>query len=343
LTSLSGFFKPAIAEGNDSDKLQNLYWNRAELKKEFAALRDEKYRLQERIKQHEGATARVQQKMIHLENLLLDRDWVHNVVVFYQMRRLGAHCHAKLNRFAEQLKRQYERRVHSKTMHSWNEERAQNTAVIESDLEECRLQVQCLEDQLESQRHKALTAGILTRLFRGRRLDSDLHNIERQIEAGKGRERELSVALDTEQARCPPNHEGLSIAQKRNINFMILSFAQGLYLHFAEDDLAQLAKEASDKSVGAVNYGNKGDCDHLLKLLEERSDTSGQVSDLADTMRKRAATLAKYAQFRQDDDAVPVPRSVSTIYDIGTNGFVRERDGNLLGENYFGITKVLSR
>jgi len=343
VSSLTGFFKPVPEESSDSDKLQNLYWNRAELKKEFAALRDEKFRLQDRIKQHEGATARVQQKMDHLENLLLDREWVYNVIVFYQMRRLGSHCHAKLDRFAEQLKQQCEKRVHSKTMQSWNEERARDTAVIEKKLQQVRLQTQLLEDQLQSERHKYLTMGRVAKLFRGRRRESELRDIEAQIALGRGQERELMVVLDTQKNRSLPSHEGLSVAEKRSINFMILSFAQGLYLHFSDDDLARLAKEASDKSVGAINYGSKLDCDRLLSLLEKRSNSSGQVSDLADVLRKRAAKIADQAHFRQDQDVVPVTASVATIYDVTASGIIREFDGNLLGENFFGLAKVLSR
>jgi hypothetical protein len=53
--------------------------------------------------------------------------------------------------------------------------------------------------------------------------------------------------------------------------------------------------------------------------------------------------IAKYALFRNDDDAVPVPGSVATIFDIDPNGVVHQSDASLLGENYFGVAKVLSR
>ena len=343
MSSLTGFFRSAPVESNGSEKLHDLYWNRAELKKEFAALRDEKYRLQDRIKQQEGVTARERQKNEHLENLLLDREWVHNVVVFYQMRRLGAHCHGKLERFAEQLKQQCEKRVHSKTMLSWNEKRARDVAVIESNLGQLRSQTQSLEDRLQSERHKLLTMSRFVRLFRGRRIEANRQDIETRLETSRKQEREFLAALDTLQNRCPPSHEGLSIAEKRTINFMILSFAQGLFLHFAEDDLSLLAKEASEKSVGAIRYGSRQDCNNLLELLNKRSDSSGELANLAEVLQKRAAKIADSAKFRSDDDVIPIPGTVATVYQIDANGVVRGRDGNLLGENYFEIAKVLSR
>jgi len=116
VTNLTGLFKPEPEETRDNDKLVDLFRNRAELKKEFAALRDEKYQLQDRIKEQEGSTARAQQQMDHLENLLSDRDWVHSVVAFYQLRRLAAKCNAKLAKFAEQLKQQREQRAHGQLL-----------------------------------------------------------------------------------------------------------------------------------------------------------------------------------------------------------------------------------
>ncbi len=101
MASLTGLFKSEADIEQDTDKLVDLFRNRAELKKEFAALRNEKYRLQDRIKERQGAVERVQQKLNHLEALLLDPEWVHTVVAYYQLKRLAAHCEAKLKRFAE--------------------------------------------------------------------------------------------------------------------------------------------------------------------------------------------------------------------------------------------------
>ena len=115
LANLTTIFKNEATDTHDADKLVDLFRNRAELKKEFAALRNEKYELQDRVKHHQGATARVQQQLQHLENLLLDPEWVYNVVAFYQLRSLAMHCNKQLVRFAEELKQQREKRVHGVT------------------------------------------------------------------------------------------------------------------------------------------------------------------------------------------------------------------------------------
>ena len=124
---------------------------------------------------------------------------------------------------------------------------------------------------------------------------------------------------------------------------MILSFAQQLYLIFSEDNLAVLAKEASEKSPGAVNYGTKYECDEIIEKIEKRWDSMESVTEFADVLQKRAALIAEHAVFRNDDDVVPAAGTVATIFAIDANGVVREKDANLLGDNYFRLAKVLSR
>jgi len=343
VASLSELFKAHPDEVQDNDKLVDLFRNRAELKKEFAALRNEKYQLLDRIKQHEGATARVQQKMDHLENLLLDRDWVHNVVAFYQLRRLAAHCNSKLKRFAEQLKQQREKRIQNQAISDWNEQRSRQIADLKPVINEQRLKTQLLENQLQSVRHKFATMNGVAKMFRGRNLEEEITNIASRIEQGQSKEMELLKSLEGIQSLNPPDHNGLDGATKRSINFMIMAFVQQLYLHFEDDNLASMAKEASEKSVGAINYGTKYECDEIIKRIEKRWDSMESVMDFADVLQTRAKLIAEHAIFRGDEDVVPVPGSVATVFVIDANGVVKEKDANLLGDNYFGVSKVLSR
>ena len=343
MAGLTGIFKAEADVEQDQDKLVDLFRNRAELKKEFAALRNEKYQLQDRIKERQGAVERVQQKLNHLESLLLDPEWVHNVVVFYQMRRLAAHCEAKLERFAEQLKQQREKRVHSKVLFEWNEQRKCESAKVQKRIGEHRMQLQTLEDHLQAERHKLSTMGGISKLFKGRSQAESVEDIEASITAAQETEKKLLRELDEIETREPPPHQGLDIGTKRSINYMILAFAQQLYLDYSGENLAGLAKEASDKSVGAVNYGTKYECDELLEKLVKRRQEIDSREDSPDRLQHRAKLIAEHALFQNDDDAVPAPGTVATVYDIDRNGVVQQVDANLLGENYFGVSKVLSR
>lgn len=343
LAGLTGIFKAEPEQPQDTDKLVDLFRNRAELKKEFAALRDEKYRLQDRIKEQRGAVERVQQKLNHLESLLLDPEWVYNVVVFYQLRRLATHCENRVARFAEQLKQQREERVQKKILKRWKKKRERESAAVERQIGEHRMQLQLLEDQLLSERHKLQTMGGLAKLLRGRSAESSVAAIEEKTAAANEREAELLRELDRIASLEPPPHEGLDVATKRSINFMVLSYAQQLYLMYEEDDLVGLAKEASEKSVGAVNYGSKAECDDIVEKLVRRREEVEQADDFTEILQQRAKLIAEHAVFRNETDVVPSSATVATVYEIRANGQVVQQDANLLGENYFGVARALSR
>ena len=343
MSSITAIFKTPQDDATDSEKLKELFQNRAELKKEFASLREDNHRLQGYLKEKDGAIARVHQRLEHLENLLYDADWVHNVVVYYQLRALNRRCEGQLARFAEQLKQQREQKLHDQVVEAWAGENRSDAEAIRQRIGEHRMQLQMLEDQLQAERHRVSTMGSLSKMFRKRSLDEKLTEIEQQISAAQAAEQEMLGELATIEGRDAPNAKGLDVASKRSINFMILSFAQQLYLHFIEDDLAGMSKEAGDKSVGAINYGTKAECDTILEFVTRRGQSMENLTSYADILQHRARLISEKALFKNDDDAAPVPGTVATVYMIDANGVVREKDANLLGENYWNVSAVLSR
>lgn len=345
MTSLTAIFRNSHEKPDEeeSDKLLQLYWNRAELKKEFDELRDEQFNLKDRIKHYEGVAARAQQKLDFLEQLLLDPDSIYNVIIYYQLRYLNRSCQSKLENFAEQLKQQREQKQNSQKLRTWNEDRAREAAAVEIKVGEKRMQVQLLEDRLQAEQHRLSTMSGLFHFFRHRSLTASLHSIAESIAVAQHEEQALLLRYDEIRNREPPETEGLAIPTKRLINFMILAFAQQLYLHFSEDDLADMAKEAGEKSVGARNYGSKQECDKIIALVKKRCDSLDKSTELADILQKRAKLIADNAQFRSEDDAVPVSGSVSTVFAIGAGGVKRQMDADLLGEKYWDLDNILSR
>ena len=343
MTSLTAIFGNDQEDSDDSDKLRELYWNRAELKKEYASLREETFKLKEEIAVRDGSSARLQQKVDHLESLLLDPDWVYNVVVYYQIRAFNDRCKDKLARFAEQLKQQREKRTYGKVIEEWNDRRDEEAQAVQAQIGEQHMQTQMLEDQLQSERHRFAMMSGFTRFLRKRSIAKTLESLKERIAVAQLQESELLSELEQIQSSTAPDTQGLDTASKRSINFMIMSFAQLLYLHFSVDNLAGLAKEAGDKSVGAINYGSKWDCDTILENLRNRADSMESVTDYADILQQRAKLISDNALFASDDDAVPVPGTVSTVFAIDVNGVIKEKDANLLGENYWDLTKVVSR
>ena len=344
MTSLTAIFGSSDEKSQeDSEKLLELYWNRAELKKEFADLRNEKFSLQDRLKEQEGATARVHQKLNHLEQLLLDPKWVNSVAVYYQLQLLNRRCESKLAKFAEQLKLQREEKQNSQLMSDWKADCVAEAKVVEAQIGEHRLQTQMLEDRLQAEQHKLVTMSGFMRFFRNRSVTAELDSIAASIDAAQQTEEQMLARFEEIQNRQPPDTQGLDIATKRIINFMILAFSQQMFLHFREDDLAGMAKSACDKSIGSVNYGDKAECDGVIELIHRSLEAFEKATSYADILQQRAKLIADNARFDKDHDAVPVSGSVATVYEITTKGVIKQHDANLLGEDYWNLSGVLSR
>lgn len=342
MASLTAIFGNSRADDGDSEKLLELYWNRAELKKEFASLRDETFRLEKRIEEHKGVEARIQQKLDHLENLLLDPEWVHSVVVHYQLRALNESLTRKVMRFAEQLKQQREQREHGRLLEAWQDKKNAEIEDIAARIGEQRGQIQFLEDQLQAVRQRYSAMGAIARFFKKRSVTRELDEIVSTIEARQAEEETLLQQLDETERSEAPDTQGLTAGQKRSINFMILSFVQHVYLHFEEYGLASLVKEAGDKSVGAIKYGTKQECDKLLERFGRRARTFDSVGNFADILKQRARLLSEKAEFRDEGDVVPVPSSVATIYRIHDKRVTDESDRDLLRENYWNVGSAMS-
>jgi len=327
----------------ESEKLLNLYWNRAELKKDLDELRKEQFRLQNRIKEEEGATARFQQKLDYLEGLLLDPEWANNVVTHYQFRALNLRCQGKLEKFAEELKQQREQKGNNQQLAEWNEQRELEATDIKHDLGERRMCMQSLEDRFQAEADRLISMGGIMKFFRGRSIAAAQGRLLVEIEAAQHDEEQLLLQYDEVRERQPPDTMGLNLGTKRLINFTILAFAQQLFLHFSDDELASLAKDSSEKSVGAINFGNKTECDALIARIQQRADNFDNTTGFAEILQQRAKLIADKAQFNTEDDAVPVPASVATVYAISKRGAISERGADLLGENYWGISSILTR
>lgn len=343
MTGRTAIFSGVPDEVQDSQKLKDLYWNRAELKKDFSRLRTENYRLQDRIKEQAGEKARIEQKLKHLEDLLYDPEWAGSVVVSYQLRGLYDRSRRKLERFAEELKQQREKRAHAKVVEEWQQRRAGKFAALERAAGEVQAEIAALEERHRAESERLESSGGLTRLFRRRSVDAAIAEIESLLAEHASQYSALQEELERFRDAAPPDPQGLDITAKRSINFMIIAFAQQLYLHFSDDQMAGMAKEANDKSTGAVNYGSKVDCDRLLRSIRELDDSFDDVGDIADVLKQRAKLISDGALYQNDEDAVPVPGTVATVFDIDGHGVIRRSDANLVGENYWNLSAVLAR
>jgi len=330
-------------KAQDSEKLMDLYWNRAELKKAYAEARNEHYRLKDRIKQQQGATARVQQKLDHIEELLIEPESAYNVIVLYLLRGLAIRCEVKLALFAEQLKQQRENKQHQSMMSSWSARMAEDSVVLEEQLIILRNQMRQVEEQELVLLQQLESMGLIMKLFKGRSVKAEIKRLNQENVHAQADEQALLADLASISERAPPETQGLDIASKRTINLMTIAFAQQLFLQFSDAEFAALVKESTEKSAGGVSYGDQQACTAFLQLIRKRTEALEQSTDNAVLLQRRAKLIGENAVFTNDDDVVPASASTRTVFDFADNGRIVESDVAILGENFWGIAKVLSR
>ena len=111
-----------------------LFRNRAELKKAYGELQDEIYRLKDRIKQQEGATQRVQEMLAALEQRLGAQDSGYPALVFYQLRGLWQLGRELIEQFLADLARQLEDRERRAHFAEHNRKQFSRRQTVESQL-----------------------------------------------------------------------------------------------------------------------------------------------------------------------------------------------------------------
>src|ERR1035438_2612924 len=130
----AGASKPRLEV--DDDQILHLFRNRAELKKAHSTLQDEVQRLKDRIKQQEGATARVQEMLQGLEARLAEPETGYPALVFYQLRELWNFGRTLLMQFVAELASQLEERERRAFFAEHNREQFERRQGIEANLSE---------------------------------------------------------------------------------------------------------------------------------------------------------------------------------------------------------------
>ena len=70
LSNLRQLIAPGARQPAEDERLLQLYWNRAELKKELARLQEERHKLLEQLRNHEATFIRHNEQLLQLEEFL---------------------------------------------------------------------------------------------------------------------------------------------------------------------------------------------------------------------------------------------------------------------------------
>jgi hypothetical protein len=300
----------------DHDRLMHLFRNRAELKKAYSGVQDEVQRLKDRIKQQEGATARVQEMLQGLEARLSQPDTAYATLVFYQLRELWSLGRTLLTQFVAELAEQQEERERRAFLADYNRRQFDRRQGIDANLRlaearaaEARAALGELEQRMQALRQ--FWHYFKRRALRQQLQQANLHSLMcvQDLDAA----RSARAQLDAEAA---PEFAGLSIEARRAINIATVGYAQIMCDRLASTNLLEPARVAAGRrEPPRDDYGDRPRCEATMATIARARVVLEQRANLSPEIKQRSDRLGELAKYRNDGDTVPVAESLAAAVD----------------------------
>jgi hypothetical protein len=324
-----------------------LFRNRAELKKSYAALQDEIYRLKDRIKQQEGATLRTQEMLGVLETRLGLSESGFPALVFYQLRRLWQFGRELIEQFVAELARQLEERERRAHLAEHNRRQFARRQDVEARLNAAQTAASEARARLAdlNTAHARLTR--FWHYFKRR-------SVARQRDAARAAAGVADLAMDaardvaTQLEQEPqPEFPGLSVEARRTINMTAIAYAEVLCVRLNKTPLVALAREATARREITDDYGSRADCEALMVQIERASSIIQSRTNVANEVKERGERLRKIARYRNTADTVPTSESLAFSEGDApgepASGASVAKLPNVLAEDTWDLFRVLLR
>jgi hypothetical protein len=332
----------------EDDQLLRLFWNRAELKREFAKLQRERERMLDQLRAQESLALRSQQRLEQLEGLLADPERAACAAVFYQLRGIWAYGKRRLTRLARDLSFRQQEREGQREAGRFEEHRQAALMAIERRLQPLEQRRTQLESQLVAVHAQRLERRGFWNYFPRRRLGAEQANLTAALKSVDEQvERYTRARSDKlkEKAEAP---EVVGVDGKRFVNLSVIALAQELLLQFRDKDVASQARDASLRQVHEASYGDIQACRDLSGQIESVLRKVERMDELAGRVRRRAEYLRVVATYRRDSDTTPAPESLGSIpVELTVDGDPWPVKGspevqvNILADEYWDIYNVL--
>lgn len=319
----------------DHERLMHLFRNRAELKKAYSGIQDEVQRLKDRVKQQEGATARVQEMLQGLEARLSQPETAYPTLVFYQLRELWTLGRNLLTQFVAELSAQQEERERRAFLADYNRQQFDRRQGIEGNLRAAEARAAEARDAVAALEQSIASLQRFWHYFKRRALrqklqEANLHSLMcvQDLEVARG----ARTALDAE---TPPEFAGLSVEARRAINLATVAYAQIMCNRLVPTQLLEPARVAAGRrEPPRDDYGDRQRCEAMMAeinrsrgLLEQRNNLSAEIKQLSDRFHE----LAKY---RNEEDTLPIADSLSDTVNGGSR---------VLNDDLWEVYRVLLR
>ncbi len=310
----SGFLRlraPAPASLEEDGRVLNLFRNRAELKKAFGDAQTEIHLLKDRVKQQEGATARVQQMLEKLETRLAEPLSGPQALVFYQLRDLWQ-CGATLltGLIAEHCAQQ-EERERRLYLSDFNRRQFAQRQDVEHKLNAAQIADADVRGKLAEVFKAFKAANRWWHYFKRRDLERRLSALGAEVRGTRESLLAARNAFDAVANLAAPEFPGLSVEARRAINLEAIAYAEVLALRLARTPLLQMAADAARRREPSERYGDVAACVALMNRITGAKAALAGRGSASPEVRQRAEQLQARARYRTPADVVPTEDSVA--------------------------------
>jgi hypothetical protein len=333
-----GFLHVALRDPNaapDDGRVMHLFRNRIELKKSFSNALEEIQRLKDRVKQQEGATARVQELLQDLERRLAQPESGYQSLVFYQLKELWSLGQRLLQQFVSELESQQVERERRNFFAEFNRRQFTQRQTVEADYLQAEANAAAARARVNELERRLARLRRFWHYFHRRVVRQDLHGASIQVlltEQALGEARAARDALAGEQ----PNFPGLSIDSRRAINLAAVAYGQVLRERLTRTGLFDSTHRASGRREPASDeYVKRKECERLMSDIQRARALLEQRGEVQTEIRTRTEALRRLARYRADTDSVP---EAASLADEATAG-----SSQVLVEDCWEIYRVLLR
>jgi hypothetical protein len=348
LKSLGLFGNNSAAQPPPEDgRVVELFRARAELRKQHDELDKEAQRLRDRLKQQEGATARVQEMMEALEQRLESADTGMSTLVFYHLRALWGDGREIISLLVQDLAAKQEERERKAFALEGNRRQFQQRKDGEQLLRQAETAIVGARQQLVA--FEARLAKLNKWWHRWQR-----PKVAAQRPAMQAAVSAAEAALQSARQRCEQIEKagagefpGISVESKRAINLAAIACAEALCLRLARTSLVGAARAAMSTREASEYYGDLAACVSIMSdivkarnLLKQRAGITQEVASRSERLRSTAAYLGEF-------ETVPIPETCAVsegdILTHGSQGVTSAKLPNVVAEDTWDLYKVLLR
>jgi hypothetical protein len=298
---------------DEEERLLQLFRNRAELKKEYTGLQDERHELLEKLKKQEAATQRAREQAEKLEKFLGKPDVGLQSLTYFQLKGLWGVCAEKLARFSEELRKQQEERERRRQMIEFDQARRTKLAHADRRLLELQSAASTLEGQVRALEMKHDSLRGFWHYFKRRALAEQIGVARMQWDVAATEVTDASDDRALVESEPAPAFPGISGDGRRAVNTAVIAYAQQLVGQLSEGGLAMLAKETTVKRVYDVQYGSQEQCLRLMSLVKAALKSLADDKEDLVALKARIDALRTAATYRGDADTVPLTDSIGLL------------------------------